>query len=110
MEQLLLYPVSGLLACLVFGHSKRKHRQGGDFCDLRQRIQRGASSHRRRCKMLEGRQAKGLQETHHWIMKPSDSGLLQTHLVVPLRELEGVAPSGSVIVVGERLVEEPYPY
>lgn len=44
--------------------------------------------------------------TYHWIMKPSLSGLLQTHLVVPLRELDGVAPSGSVIVVGDMLVEE----
>ncbi len=41
-------------------------------------------------------------------MWPSLSGLLQTHLVVPLRELEGVAPSGSVTIVGEMLVEELY--
>jgi len=34
--------------------------------------------------------------------------LLQTHLVVPLRELDidGVGPSGSVTVVGEMLREE----
>jgi len=40
-------------------------------------------------------------------MKPSLSALLQTHLVAPLLMLDGVAPSGSVTVVGDRLVEEP---
>ena len=44
---------------------------------------------------------------YHCIMKsPSLSALLQTHLVVPLLVLDGVAPSGSVTVVGEILFVE----
>jgi hypothetical protein len=44
---------------------------------------------------------------YHWIMKPSLSVLLQTHLVAPFPELVGVAASGSVTVVGDMLVDEP---
>lgn len=44
---------------------------------------------------------------YHCIMNsPSLSALLQTHLVIPLLVLDGVAPSGSVTVVGERWFEE----
>jgi hypothetical protein len=45
--------------------------------------------------------------TYQRIIKPSLSGLPQTHRVVTLFVLDGVAPpSGSVIVVGDILVEE----
>lgn len=46
--------------------------------------------------------------TYHRIIKPSLSELPQTHRVVPLFVLEGVVPpSGSVIVVGDILAEDP---
>jgi len=48
--------------------------------------------------------------SYHWIMKPSISDLLHTHRVAPLRVLEGVAPSGSVMVVGDIFVDEEYTY
>ena len=56
-------------------------------------------------KLYERLQSK-VEQAYHWIMKPSLSVLLHTHLVVLVPELDGVAASGSVTVVGDMLVDE----
>lgn len=89
-----------------FGRKRRRCRRAEDFGDRCSHIQRGASYRTTHCEvLLAWHMTKQIHISYHWIIKPSLSLLLQTHLVVPLLVL-GVTPSGSEIVVGDIFAEE----
>lgn len=93
--------------CWVCWRKRHRCRRAADFDDQCPHIVHGANCHKIRCgRSVSNVSIKKVWVSYHWIIKPSPSALLQTHLVLPLLELEGVAPSGSVTVVGD-VVEEP---
>jgi hypothetical protein len=108
-EQYLERPLGfGLLAYSESAHRTRRCKQAEDYGGQCSHTGHEANCHKTHYwrSKLSVPLANEVGHAYHWIMKPSLSVLLQTHLVVPVPELVGVAPSGSVMVVGDRLADE----